>query len=532
MRKPSNPAIILWVSISVALLCPTVQSSESARVIYDQLERIQDDTKALHETRAPSWVDAPNMRGTSSILYSCILTLFACVYTALHLNIPKHSSLFRLFLTKLKWVAMALFAPEIVLWVAADQFFQARGLSRELRSKAGAVSGSKVGRFRRVWQVMTCSGGKDRWDGELETPPGLDSRDDSDSAFDLKYGFFVVMGGLEVTTVNIAVTTKLNTTAYRYLILPGVSTREARRNLQSLVDAKAFIRLPDGVETTAEMEELRVINWPHAPVVTSRILSATGVKALADQDVDFVRVPRSLIIDRSKADNLQKALILFQVGWMALQCAARKFYGLPLCLLELHTMVHVVCAILMYTFWLEKPLDLRSAERLQAPLTARYHLGPDDFYVDRGNIPDFDSSWLYKLNIIKVYEYVLERVSLSLVALILPILYGGIHLSAWNFEFPTATEALAWKVACIIIASALPVVSVVFLLGRLVADTAFGENALVVLCTWILLISMTLLLLCVTAARVFIVVEAFISLRSVPIGVYWTPSWIQMIPHV
>jgi len=32
-------------------------------------------------------------------------------------------------------------------------------------------------------------------------------------------------------------------------------------------------------------------------------------------------------------------------------------------------------------------------------------------------------------------------------------------------------------------------------------------------------------------ARIFIVVESFIGLRRVPIGVYWTPAWLQMIPH-
>ncbi|KAK3370431.1 hypothetical protein B0H63DRAFT_486991 [Podospora didyma] len=33
-------------------------------------------------------------------------------------------------------------------------------------------------------------------------------------------------------------------------------------------------------------------------------------------------------------------------------------------------------------------------------------------------------------------------------------------------------------------------------------------------------------------ARVFLVIESFISLRAQPIGVFWTPSWLDMIPHV
>jgi hypothetical protein len=45
--------------------------------------------------------------------------------------------------------------------------------------------------------------------------------------------------------------------------------------------------------------------------------------------------------------------------------------------------------------------------------------------------------------------------------------------------------------------------------------------------------SVILLLFLVGAlGRIYLVVESFISLRSVPIGVYWTPSWLQMIPHL
>jgi hypothetical protein len=34
------------------------------------------------------------------------------------------------------------------------------------------------------------------------------------------------------------------------------------------------------------------------------------------------------------------------------------------------------------------------------------------------------------------------------------------------------------------------------------------------------------------ASRVFIITEAFLSLRHVPVGVYISPSWIQLIPHL
>jgi hypothetical protein len=76
--------------------------------------------------------------GTMSIIQSCVLTLVACIYTALHLNVPSKKGLWNNLLVKIRWVLLALLAPEIVLYIAAVQFTQAvklRDLLNELRKK-------------------------------------------------------------------------------------------------------------------------------------------------------------------------------------------------------------------------------------------------------------------------------------------------------------------------------------------------------------------------------------------------------------
>ena len=84
---------------------------------------------------APAWASAPGVRGTSQILWSCILTLVACVYTALHLNVPPHNEGQWQFLwRKIKWVAIALFAPEIVLYCACAQFWEGRRLIKKFNA--------------------------------------------------------------------------------------------------------------------------------------------------------------------------------------------------------------------------------------------------------------------------------------------------------------------------------------------------------------------------------------------------------------
>jgi hypothetical protein len=79
-------------------------------------------------------------------------------------------------------------------------------------------------------------------------------------------------------------------------------------------------------------------------------LSTDGILHLAELG-HFVTISEEEIRDKSKANVLQKILIVTQVGWMAVQCAVRAAWGLPICLLEIHTLVHVICAIGLYAFW-------------------------------------------------------------------------------------------------------------------------------------------------------------------------------------
>ena len=79
-------------------------------------------------------------------------------------------------------------------------------------------------------------------------------------------------------------------------------------------------------------------------------LSADGILHLAELG-HFVTISEQDIQDKSKANVLQKILVVTQVGWMAVQCAVRIACGLPICLLEIHTLVHVGCAIGLYAFW-------------------------------------------------------------------------------------------------------------------------------------------------------------------------------------
>jgi hypothetical protein len=101
---------------------------------------------------------------------------------------------------------------------------------------------------------------------------------------------------------------------------------------------------------------------------------------------------------------------------------------------------------------------------------------------------------------------------------VLPVVCGGVHLTAWNFEFPSFAEEQCWRVMCLVIMCALLVlIAVAWILDKI--EGRLPGCFTVMVATY-------------KAARLYIVAEAFISLGSVSIGFYCAPSWLRMLPHV
>lgn len=108
----------------------------------------------------------------------------------------------------------------------------------------------------------------------------------------------------------------------------------------------------------------------------------------------------------------------------------------------------------------------------------------------------------------------------------LPLVYGAIYLATLNFHFPSQVEQLLWKIACIDIMGTIPLGVVFFVCILLI------ELKLHVSMQTIPGILVTPIFIFYALSRIYIVVESFISLRHVPIGVYAVTPWVQDIPHI
>ncbi|KAF5575385.1 hypothetical protein FPANT_11364 [Fusarium pseudoanthophilum] len=244
----------------------------------------------LKSKYAPPWVGSPNIRGTFDILESCIFTLIACVFTALHLDIIPNSTWQRRLLEKIKWVLLTIVVPEVSLLTASNQI----GCAWDLRSK-----------LRRIQKQQKSS---------LSSP-------DDDFEINLQYAYFIVMGGIRFDVDDILSTPDLDPSA-----------------------AKIF---KDPQPQSDKKPVRRTVRAGPPAIVT---LASKG---------HWIKVSEREIDDKSKAGIFQKALVLIQVLWMITQCVCRFVFGLPLTLLEIHTMLHVIFAIIQYCFWIKKPLDVQ-----------------------------------------------------------------------------------------------------------------------------------------------------------------------------
>jgi hypothetical protein len=105
-------------------------------------------------------------------------------------------------------------------------------------------------------------------------------------------------------------------------------------------------------------------------------------------------------------------------------------------------------------------------------------------------------------------------------------IYGLLHAApAWTEFFATSAERLLWKMSALI-------AGLGFFWGYLLPrlDGRKSSKVYLIELTWILFI-----LFCILAyisARIFLVVEAFISLRILSVDAYKTLAWTQFIPHL
>ena len=81
--------------------------------------------QARNDTVVKGWVPEPNGRGTWSIVWSSLATIFICTWSVLHLTVKKQGR-WRSFLRKCRYMCVAVLMPEVILSMSVGHFLDAR----------------------------------------------------------------------------------------------------------------------------------------------------------------------------------------------------------------------------------------------------------------------------------------------------------------------------------------------------------------------------------------------------------------------
>jgi hypothetical protein len=104
--------------------------------------------------------------------------------------------------------------------------------------------------------------------------------------------------------------------------------------------------------------------------------------------------------------------------------------------------------------------------------------------------------------------------------------YGSLHLTKWNDgSFPTAIEQRLWRIACCVGTTTVFPATLLVWLPFAGFEPESRRRFLAIFLT-------ALLCTVFLAARAYLIVESFISLRALPSDAYETVEWAFVIPHI
>ncbi|ORY02361.1 hypothetical protein BCR34DRAFT_667700 [Clohesyomyces aquaticus] len=283
-----------------------------------------------------SWKPEPTTRGSFSIFSSCLITMTLCVWTSVHLNLPEYKKPSEQTWRKVMWLLIALLAPEYVAVTAYCQYKEAEELGRFMREELGqdepqpwwrhllafrpalsSIAGCIVAPFKAcsdyfLGDCKFCINPPSGWHMHPYIPEKYQEETTIKGRhlWTSTHSFYAVMGGFA-----------LSTHGQERNYLPG-----NRRRMT---------------------------------------LTPKVIRLLARKDPTLLLdVSESEIRDKSKASGLAKTIVCFQASWFCIQCCTRWNQGLAVSLLELNTFAHSLCALLIFLFWWDKPLDIESPSLL------------------------------------------------------------------------------------------------------------------------------------------------------------------------
>ncbi|KAJ3507445.1 hypothetical protein NMY22_g16928 [Coprinellus aureogranulatus] len=157
-------------------------------------------------------------------------------------------------------------------------------------------------------------------------------------------------------------------------------------------------------------------------------------------------------------------------------------------------------------------------------LTDSRHANEGDFARIVNSSPRFPVNYFYLGRDTDTYTYLYKKWGSRtwLVYAIAPATFGALHSLAWYSAFPSATEALIWRISCIV-----PLVhGLLFMASIHLSSLSSGFAGIISFASRFILIPMNV------AARCVFIVLPFLQLRVLPPLSHQDVPWSNFLPHV
>ncbi|KAI0059779.1 hypothetical protein BV25DRAFT_1918174 [Artomyces pyxidatus] len=475
------------------------------------------DFFAATTSTSDTCTDISICRTRYTIIWSSLVTILACVWTAVHRNVPEpesdgESRFWRMMgqvWEAAKIVVVTVLAPEWVLAWAVRQWLNARRVVKELEWARGGgkaemptwikrkrkdrlqyqkirveMTKNKKGDGTQEENVSTQLAAARRSGEKLEGEQQMFNIADVnkqtgrvDGKWTARHGFFVIMGG------------------FHFYVAGKPQHPLSRDDVVLLIMSGELVPPTD--------EEIR--KW-------------------------------------SQSDVLSKTLAVVQTLWFVVQVIARRIEGLPITQLEIMTLAYTVITVAMYVAWWDKPQNVGGPVRvavkqlpwLEEVTGEEWHrrisyiiTGWLDDGVDlrkERRVPTFYSGSTSG----RMTTFLAD-----IVALCAAMAFGAVHCAAWHYAFPSDAEKLIWRVSSLAIV-ALPAATLASLMLLLVVPSCFSYPKSILLAkvfgfVWMLVFVVSAPLY--IAARALLLALSFSSLRSLPPEAYRAVQWTLQIPH-
>ncbi|TFK60324.1 hypothetical protein BDN72DRAFT_828976 [Pluteus cervinus] len=440
------------------------------------------------------------------IIRSCLFTIAACVYRAIHQNIPDPEATWwqRQWL-KTKITLLALLAPEMMIWWAMKQWMGAKVIKDRL---------NLLFYRHNIWT--------------------------------LTHGHFLQMGGLirkdnhhvlnPDNLVDLFIKKQIHLDSFRRISQKEIEDHSKGDALSKAVVAvqttwfvlECLVRLQQNLRLT-ELEvatlAFAVLNmftygfWWHKPLNVLCPIAVDFEPTGTGQEPESIPNPLNLTWRIFFRNQL-----------------AQKIYPTARLSTLLNTWKNLRMKEAVSKWWADLMRDIRSdgfwdviserlieayfgaiVERLQGILTVSFHsnaLHVPTFYASK--IPD------------RKRELVLYLASL------IGMIFGAIHLLSWNSPFHTQTEATLWRISSVILVVQPFLVALTWTLRGIVrrAELRWAQSPIQFLGLGCLVFSSSIGPAAYVLARFCILALAFLTLRTLLPDAFQNITWTTYIPHL